>query len=180
MKRLLIHAAIPFFLANSAMAADFTVTSPQLKDGETMPMEQVLNGFGCTGANISPELNWENGPEGTKSYAVTVYDPDAPTGSGWWHWIAFNIPSNATGLPTNASVNPEANGMTQSRTDFGTSGYGGACPPEGDTPHRYQFMVWALDTDHIDLDAEASGAMVGYFLNMHKLGKAELTVKFGR
>jgi Raf kinase inhibitor-like YbhB/YbcL family protein len=180
MKRLLIHAAVLFFLANRAVAADFTVTSPQIKDGEIMPMEQVLNGFGCTGANISPELNWENEPEGTKSYAVTVYDPDAPTGSGWWHWIAFNIPASATGLPTNASVNPEASNMTQSRTDFGTSGYGGACPPEGDTPHRYQFQVWALDTDRIDLDPQASGAMVGYFLNMHKLVKAELTVKFGR
>lgn len=180
MKRLLIHAAVPFCIANSVIAADFSVTSPQLKDGEIMPMEQVLNGFGCTGTNISPELNWENEPEGTKSYAVTVYDPDAPTSSGWWHWTAFNIPANVTGLPANASVNPEASSMTQGRTDFGAPGYGGACPPEGDAPHRYQFQVWALDTDHIDLDEQASGAMVGYFLNMHKLVKAELTVKFSR
>lgn len=180
MQRLLICAIVPFVFSSNAIAADFTLSSPQLENGGIMPIEQVLNGFGCTGLNISPELNWENGPEGTKSYAVTMYDPDAPTGSGWWHWVVFNIPSTTTSLPADMGAKLEAQSITQSRTDFGKPGYGGACPPAGNHPHRYQFRVWALNTDHIDLDAHASGAMVGYFLNMHKVASADLTVHYGR
>lgn len=166
-----------------SIAADFRLTSPVLKDKATIANEQVFNGFGCTGANISPELKWENAPKDTKSFAVTVYDPDAPTGSGWWHWVIFNIPPSVTKLPANAGK-PGA-GLApiesiQSMTDFGTTGYGGPCPPQGDKPHRYIFTVHALKVDQLPLKAEASGAMVGFYLGQNSLGKASFTALYGR
>jgi Raf kinase inhibitor-like YbhB/YbcL family protein len=162
-----------------AAANDFTVTSPQLSEGATLKDEQVFNGMGCTGKNVSPELVWKNAPAAAKSFAVTVYDPDAPTGSGWWHWLMVNIPTNVTSLKADASKNaPE--GTLQTRTDFGAPGFGGACPPPGDKPHRYIVTVWALKTDKIAVDKDASGAMVGYNLNANAIAKATLTGKYGR
>ncbi len=150
-------------LAFKVDAAEFRVESPQLSPGGKMKAEQVLNGFGCSGENISPELQWSNAPAGTKSFAVTVYDPDAPTGSGWWHWIVFNIPASVSRLTAGAGKNgPLPDGAVQGRTDFGTPGYGGACPPEGHGPHDYHFRVWALDVARLPLDEQASGAMVGF------------------
>lgn len=172
-----------FMAAVQAMAADFTMNSPQLEKGGTMAMEQVFNGFGCIGANISPELNWSGAPAGTKSFAVTVYDPDAPTGSGWWHWLVFNIPATVHTL-AKGSGNPERGqlppGSVQSRTDYGKPGYGGACPPAGDKPHRYQFTIWALDTPELPLGPDVSAAMVGFYLHQHQLARASLTVTYGR
>jgi Raf kinase inhibitor-like YbhB/YbcL family protein len=166
-----------------AFAGGFKLTSPQLKDGATMAAEQVFNSFGCSGGNVSPELKWSSAPEGTKSFAVTVYDPDAPTGSGWWHWVIFNIPPTVHSLAKNAGA-PGSGlapaGSIQSRTDFGAPGYGGACPPQGDKPHRYIFTLYALKNDKIDLDAQSSGAMVGYFLKGSALASTSLTVNFGR
>lgn len=176
---------IVFFVlgAGQVMAGDFTLSSPQLQAGGTMGMEQVFNGFGCTGANTSPELDWSGEPAGTKSFAVTVYDPDAPTGSGWWHWLVFNIPATVHKLAAD-SGNPEKGllpeGAVQSRTDYGKPGYGGACPPVGDKPHRYQFSIWALDVAELPLNQDVSGAMVGYYLHKHQLGKAVVTVTYGR
>lgn len=164
-------------------SAEFSLSSPQLVPGGQMGEDQVFQGFGCEGSNISPMLSWEHGPEGTASYAVTVYDPDAPTGSGWWHWVMFNIPSTVKTLPLDAG-NPKAGlapaGSVQSRTDFGTTGYGGACPPKGDGDHRYIFTVYALDTPKLDLDQQASGAMVGFFIHQHSIAAASLTVLSGR
>lgn len=170
-------------MAAGASAETFSVTSPQFAHGATMANEQVFNGMGCTGDNISPELRWSGVPAGTKSYAVTVFDPDAPTGSGWWHWVVFNLPATLDGLPLNAGQTalkllPEAS--VQSRTDFGKSGYGGACPPVGDKPHRYFFTVWALNTESLPLNANASGAMVGYYLNQHVLAKATMVATYQR
>ncbi|MEN8188438.1 MAG: YbhB/YbcL family Raf kinase inhibitor-like protein [Thermodesulfobacteriota bacterium] len=145
-----------------------------------MANEQVLNGFGCSGDNISPQLDWSGEPAGTKSFAVTVYDPDAPTGSGWWHWVVFNIPADINRLAKGITKKNMAQGAIQSRTDFGSPGYGGACPPAGDKPHRYTFTIWALDVDSLSLGREATAAMVGFFLHQHQLAKAELTVTFGR
>lgn len=170
-------------LAVPAFAADFRVTSPAFKDQGMITNEQVFNGFGCSGANISPELRWENAPKGTKSFAVTVYDPDAPTGSGWWHWVIFNIPPTVTSLPANAGKadgGSAPKGSTQSMTDFGQPGYGGPCPPAGDKPHRYYFTVHALKVDQLPLKGEASGAMVGFYLNQNSLGKATLMGLYGR
>lgn len=165
-----------------AQADAFTLSSPDLEEGGTLPEAQVLNGFGCEGPNVSPALSWQNAPEGTESFAVTVYDPDAPTGSGWWHWVVFDIPADVMGLAVGAGSEggtvPE--GSVQSRTDFGTPGYGGACPPAGDAPHRYVFTVYALGTESLGLDTEASGAMVGYSLNANALDQDSITVSYGR
>lgn len=164
-------------------AAGFQLTSPTVKNNATISHEHVFNGFGCTGGNVSPELRWSNAPKNTKSFAVTVYDPDAPTGSGWWHWVIFNIPASVTSLPAGAgmadgSASPQ--GSIQSMTDFGAPGFGGPCPPPGDKPHRYIFTVFALKVDELSVKPEASGAMVGYFLNQNAIAKASFTGLYGR
>ncbi len=171
------------FSIQTVFAAEFVLKSPQLTEGGRLSEKQVYKGFGCDGENISPELTWENAPEKTKSFAVTVYDPDAPTGSGWWHWLIFNIPAKVNRLPENAG-NP-GSGLApeksiQSRTDYGKPGFGGACPPEGDPPHRYIFKVYALDVESIPLNADAPAAMVGYFLNQHALATDTITAIYSR
>lgn len=160
----------------------FELSSPQLRDGQAMSKAQEFNGFGCDGGNVSPALAWKNAPAGTQSYAVTVYDPDAPTGSGWWHWLVFNLPATTQGLP--ASAGNDATllpaGAMQSRTDFGQPGFGGACPPPGHGKHRYIFTVHALKVPHLDLPADASPALVGYMLWANGLGKASFTATYQR
>src|SRR5262249_32013324 len=136
--------------------------SPSIKPGATLNEAQVFNSFGCSGKNLSPALQWSGAPAGTKSFAVTLYDPDAPTGSGWWHWVVFNIPASTTSLPEGAGSTDGAHlpaGAAQGKTDFGAPGFGGACPPPGDKPHRYIFTVYALKTDKLDASADASPAM---------------------
>jgi Raf kinase inhibitor-like YbhB/YbcL family protein len=169
--------------AGGARAQTFTVSSPDFSEGGTIASTQVYKGFGCTGDNISPELNWSGAPAGTKSFAVTDYDPDAPTGSGWWHWLVVNIPPSVTKLPKNAG-NPAAKlapkTSIQTRTDFGTAGYGGPCPPKGDSPHHYIFTVYALDTDKLPVNVNSSAAFVGFNLHFHTLGKATMTGTYGR
>ena len=148
-----------------------------------MPEASVLNGFGCTGGNRSPALAWKDAPAGTRSFAVTIYDPDAPTGSGWWHWGVFNLPASTSGLPAGAGDPAKPNlpaGAVQNRTDFGTSGYGGPCPPQGDKPHRYIVTVHALKVESLPLGADAGGAMLGFYLGANALAKASLTFTFGR
>ena len=164
----------------SAPVAAFTLESATVAPSKPLPSAHLFNGFGCTGQNHSPELAWYNPPDGTRSFAVTMYDPDAPTGSGWWHWIVFDIPSETHRLPEDAG---SGHGLpieaVQSRTDFGTTGYGGACPPPG-TPHRYIFTVYALKLDHLNLTSEASGALVGLTIRANSLGKASLTAFYER
>jgi hypothetical protein len=167
----------------TAHAAGFTLSSPTIKPGSMLTEAQVFKGFGCEGKNTSPALKWSGAPQGTKSYAVTVYDPDAPTGSGWWHWVVFNIPANVTELPEGAGAVDGKGlpaGAVQGRTDFGSPGFGGACPPAGDKPHRYIFTVHALKTDKIEVPADASAALVGFMLNANRLGKASFEAKYGR
>jgi Raf kinase inhibitor-like YbhB/YbcL family protein len=174
---------ILMMLPASIFAGDFRVTSPTVKEHGTIGNEHVYNGFGCSGNNVSPELRWEQAPKGAKSFAVTVYDPDAPTGSGWWHWVIFNIPPAVSSLPLGAGKSDGSQapqGSVQSVTDFGQQGYGGPCPPQGDKPHRYIFTVYALKVDQLALKKEASGAMVGFYLNQNALGKASLTATYGR
>jgi Raf kinase inhibitor-like YbhB/YbcL family protein len=176
-------AAVIVLMAGQLFAAEFQITSPVVKNKGTVGMEQVFSGFGCTGGNVSPELDWQNAPKETKSFAVTVYDPDAPTGSGWWHWVVFNIPPSVNRLPANAGK-PESGsapkGSVQSMTDYGRHGYGGPCPPAGGKPHRYIFTVYALKVDQLPLKEDASGAMVGFYLNSNALAKATLTATYGR
>ena len=169
--------------AGAAHAAGFTLSSPTIKPGSTLTEAQVFKGFGCEGGNTSPALKWSGAPGGTKSYAVTVYDPDAPTGSGWWHWVVYNIPASATELPEGAGGADGKGlpaGTAQGRTDFGSAGFGGACPPKGDKPHRYIFTVHALKTDKIEVPADASAALVGFMLNANRLAKASFEARYGR
>jgi Raf kinase inhibitor-like YbhB/YbcL family protein len=166
-----------------AAAAGFKLTSPTIKPGSTLTEAQVFNGFGCTGKNVSPALEWSGAPAGTKSFALTVYDPDAPTGSGWWHWVVYNIPASATELPEGAGTADGKGlpaGSAQGKTDFGAPGFGGACPPKGDKPHRYIFTVYALKTDKLDIPADGTAALVGFMINANKLGAASFTAKYGR
>lgn len=148
-----------------------------------MTIQEVFNGFGCTGQNLSPQLSWQNVPAGTKSFAVTMYDKDAPTGSGFWHWVVFDLPASATELKQGAG-DPAKKllpaGAIQSITDFGKAGYGGPCPPEGDKPHQYLITVYALKTDKLGLDANASPALVGFYLNGQMLGKASVVAYYQR
>ncbi|HTR59760.1 MAG TPA: YbhB/YbcL family Raf kinase inhibitor-like protein [Casimicrobiaceae bacterium] len=177
---LLWLAALPC----AALAADrFTLESAEVKPGSTIAEAQVYKGFGCEGGNVSPSLKWKNAPAGTKSFAVTVYDPDAPTGSGWWHWVFFNIPASVTSLPSgvgNPASGQTPKGAVQAKTDFGKPGYGGPCPPSGDKPHRYIFTVYALKVDKLDADENATPAMVGFMINANQLGKASFTAIYGR
>ena len=164
-------------------AGGFALESAEVKPNSTIAAAQVYKGFGCDGGNVSPSLTWKNAPAGTKSFAITVYDPDAPTGSGWWHWVMFNIPADVTSLPVgigNPASGQTPKGAVQSRTDFGAPGYGGPCPPQGDKPHRYIFTVFALKADKIDADANATPALVGFMLNANKLDKASFTATYGR
>ena len=170
-------------LSATSAAQAFEVSSPALKEGDRLTQRQLYNGFGCTGENRSPALAWSEVPVGTQSFGVTLYDPDAPTGSGWWHWVVFNIPAQIRSLPEdagNADGVKLPQGAVQSRTDFGSVGFGGACPPVGDKPHRYQLTVYALDTTEIALDASSTAAMVGFFLNQHAIAKAQITWNYGR
>ncbi|KAF1076625.1 YbhB/YbcL family Raf kinase inhibitor-like protein [Halodesulfovibrio sp. MK-HDV] len=183
MRYLLACFVITALLFSTANAADFTLTSPDVQNGERLSIKQVFNGFGCTGDNVSPSLEWKNVPAETKSFAVTLYDPDAPTGSGWWHWVVFNIPASIQSLPANFGTDqsPLLPATTiQSRTDFGTKGFGGACPPQGDKPHRYQFTVYALDVDRLDLPSGAPAAMVGFYLHQHTIAKAQIIATYSR
>jgi Raf kinase inhibitor-like YbhB/YbcL family protein len=177
--------ALPALAAalGSVHAADFKLTSPTIKPGSMLSEAQVFNGFGCTGKNVSPALKWSGAPAGTKGYALTVYDPDAPTGSGWWHWVVYNIPANATELPEGAGTADGKGlpaGSAQGKTDFGAPGFGGACPPKGDKPHRYIFTVYALKTDKLDIPPDGTAALVGFMIHANQLGKATFSAKYGR
>ncbi len=176
MKKLFLLTLFLLFASQNLYADGFVLNSKDIHG--QLSLQQVYSGFGCKGENISPELEWKNIPAGTKSFAVTVYDPDAPTGSGWWHWLVFDIPANVRRIATGAADLPA--GSIQSMTDFGKIGYGGACPPEGDRPHRYIFTVYALDTSSLGLNKDSSPALVGFAINKHTLAKASLIAYYGR
>lgn len=145
--------------------------------------ENVYQGFGCVGENISPDLRWSDAPKGTKSYAIMMYDPDAPTGSGWWHWIVFDIPATRTSLNKgvgSVDMHEIANGIKQNKNDYGDYGYGGPCPPVGDQPHRYQLTVHALDVEKLPIPEGASGALAGFYINQRTLDKATVTNQYSR
>jgi len=175
---------IVFFLAAPALAGPkFTLTSTDVKPNAVLADKHVFNGMGCTGENISPHLAWANPPADTKSFVVLVHDPDAPTGgAGWWHWVVYNIPADATELAQGAGSGKAdlPKDAVQGRTDFGQPGWGGACPPEGDKPHRYMFTVYALKVDKLDVPADASASYVGFMANANKLGSATFTAKYSR
>ncbi len=173
----MIKIIIAFLMLTAVLSAEgLTLTSKDLKG--QLSITEVFNGFGCTGKNISPELSWTGSPKGTKSFALTVYDPDAPTGSGWWHWLVFNLPSTTQGLSKGVDLSKTT--AVESMTSFGATGFGGACPPKGDKAHRYVFTVHALDIDKIELKSNANPALVGYYINAHTISKASLISYYGR
>lgn len=159
----------------------FTLSSEDL-GGEATKFQE-FNGFGCSGDNQSPQLAWKNAPAGTKSFAITMYDPDAPTGSGFWHWVVFDIPSNVNELVTNAGnvkLNLAPKGAIQSKTDYGINGFGGPCPPAGHGFHQYIITVYALNTDKLGLDETINPAVVGFNLWNTTLAKASIVCYYKR
>jgi Raf kinase inhibitor-like YbhB/YbcL family protein len=152
----------------------FTVTSADFTDGDRMSDNQVYNGFGMSGKNISPQLSWSGFPAETASFAVTCFDPDAPTGSGFWHWLVIDIPGSVTSLAANAGL-ADGSGLPEGafhvRNDYGVLEWGGAAPPAGDPPHRYVFTVHALDTPKLGIDDSVSAAVAGFNLRYHALAR---------
>lgn len=175
MRKKVVLALCLSFMSIAAHAQDFKLSSNEIQNGTQLGINQIQNGSGCSGRDISPALSWSGAPAATKSFAVTVYDPDAPTGSGWWHWTIVNIPKDVHELPRDAGNRNGKKvpaGAVQGRTDFGNPGFGGACPPSG--THRYFFKVWALDVETLPIDRESSGALVSGTLNAHSIATAEL------
>ena len=173
----------PAFPLTSAHAKAFKLSSAEIKPGQMLPASYEYAGFGCAGDNLSPALQWQGAPAGTQSYAVTVYDPDAPTGSGWWHWMVYNLPADTNSLPRGAGSAEKPQlpaGAVQQRIDFGVAAYGGMCPPAGSPPHRYIFTVHALKTPKLDIPAEATAALAGYVINANTLAKSSFTVRYAR
>ena len=154
----------------------FKLESASFADGDTLP-DLHVKAIGDT----SPHLRWSGAPAGTRSFAVTCYDPDAPTGSGFWHWTVANIPADVTELPAGAGARNGRDlpgGAVQGRTDYGYAGFGGAAPPPGHGPHRYIFTVFAVDTDRLDVGPDDSGAVFGFNLHFHTLAKASITATY--
>lgn len=178
----LITALIVFAFHNPAFAEGqntFTLSSTDIAEGQQLNTKHVFKGFGCEGENLSPALSWKNAPEGTKSFALTVYDPDAPTGSGWWHWNVINIPANVTSLPAGViSTAGLPAGALELRNDYGQNSFGGACPPPGEV-HRYQFTIHALSTT-LDLDNSVSNALAGFMINANSIASSTITAVYTR
>jgi Raf kinase inhibitor-like YbhB/YbcL family protein len=155
--------------------ADFVVSSSSFEPDGPWAIKHYWNQFGCTGGNVSPALKWSGAPEGTKSFAITLYDPDAPTGSGFWHWVAYNWPANVTSMEEgDASSGKLPAGVVEGNTDVGKPGWIGPCPPPGRL-HHYTYTVHALKVEKLDVPPGATAAMVGFFLWMNSLGKATVT-----
>lgn len=165
-------------VSSQVLADGFFLSSADIKG--QIGKNQVFNSFGCTGRNISPQLSWGNAPADTKSFAVTMYDPDAPTGSGWWHWVVFNIDKSVDNLKTGVSTKAMPAGTIESASSYGIKGFGGACPPKGDKAHRYIVTVFALDTEKIEQDADARPELIGFFINSHVIAKASIMAYYGR
>lgn len=163
--------------ATPAAASDFGVTSPDFRPGATVATAQVYRGSGCQGGNRSPALGWHGAPEGTRGYAITLFDPDANAGRGWWHWLVTGIPAEITSLHAGG---PLPAGATALHNDFGEAGYGGPCPPPGDTPHHYVLTVYALNTDSLPLDASSDAGHARQVIEQHALAEASITARYGR
>ena len=187
-KKIAIAASASLLLASAftstAQAAAFTASSADTPAGKTMANKYVFKGFGCAGDNVSPAVAWKNPPKDTKSFAVFVHDPDAPTGgAGFWHWLVVDIPASTMGLEQGAGAGDGSKlptGARQITTDFGAPGYGGPCPPVGDKPHHYNFTVYALKVDKLELPPNATASLTGFMVNANALGKAKFTARYGR
>lgn len=176
MKKVILTATLLAASLGAAAQGKFSVRVEGLQNGR-FQQKHVLGasyGFGCSGGNVAPAVSWQNAPKGTKSFVLTMYDKDAPTGLGWMHWVVVNIPAGVSKLPENQ---PLPQGALATRTDGGTAGYMGACPPKGQN-HRYEFTVTALDVEKLpNITADATPALVGFFTRAHRLGEAKVTVR---
>lgn len=175
----LLSLSISAFANGNAL----TLSSDDIAQGEFMNKAQEFNGFGCTGDDLSPHLKWSNAPEGTKSFAITAYDPDAPTGSGWWHWQIVNIPSDVTELNAGAGSAKKGaapTGSLQVENDYGIAGFGGACPPKGHGVHHYRFTLHALSVEKLQLPENASGALAGYMINANTIESSTIEALYKR
>ena len=154
------------------------VASPSFANGATIGNDFVFTG--CGGKNQSPELRWSGVPDGTKSFAITCFDPDAPTGSGYWHWVAFNIPAGVTSIAAGSGTTQSPAGGRNGYNDFGTTAYAGPCPPKGDSAHRYVFTVYALDVESIEgADETSTGATLIFLMRGHVLATGTISGRFG-
>ena len=171
-------SAAPDPYASLPKLPSFTLTSDSVTDGQPLGKRQVSGIMGAGGLDVSPQLRWSGFPEETGSFAVTCFDPDAPTGSGFWHWVLFNIPASVTELARGASPDGLPDGAVEARNDYGELGYGGAAPPGGDRTHRYVFTVHALGTDSLELDSSASPAYVGFNLSATAVARAAIRPTF--
>ena len=186
MKRsLYLFGFVSFFAAQaSGGAAAFELKSPDIAAGYRIEDAFIYSSFGCTGQNLSPALEWTDPPAGTKSFAVLLHDPDAPTGgAGFWHWLAIDIPAAVRSLPRGAGA-PDGSklpaGARQLETDFGEVGYGGPCPPQGHGVHRYVFTVYALPVEKLDVKSTDRTAIVGFTISQSALAKASITATYSR
>lgn len=175
----LIKLAFIFsFIASGQVLADtFTLTSTDIAHGQLMSKQQEYKGFGCNGENKSPQLAWSGAPKETQAFAIFAYDPDAPTGSGWWHWQVLNIPKEVTSLAAGVKILPK--GSHSLNNDYSDNSYGGACPPKGHGVHHYQFTVYALSKE-ITLPANASSALAGYMVQSHTLASSTIEALYQR
>jgi Raf kinase inhibitor-like YbhB/YbcL family protein len=172
-------------MAAGAMAAGtFNLWSPAFHDGGTIGTNYEFNGMDCTGENVSPALRWSDAPAETKSFALTIWDPDAPARGGWWHWVLLDIPASTASLAEGAgSTKPSAApvGSVEGKTSFGKSGYGGPCPPVGSGAHHYIFTLYALDEAHVaGASAVTDGPTLKRLIEKHVLASATLVGRFGR
>lgn len=185
-KALLLAAAIGGLVSLTTQAEQanrFALSSPDVEADGEIDSSFEYNGFGCNGRNQSPALMWEHAPEGTRSFAISVHDPDAPTGSGWWHWRVVNIPADVSELSRNAG-NVNGRGLPeqaiQVRNDYGDKGWGGVCPPAGGSAHRYTFTIHALDTEQLDIPEDASPALAGFMIYQHEIARAGFIATYAR
>jgi Raf kinase inhibitor-like YbhB/YbcL family protein len=172
--KILIASAALVLATSVAVAAALKLSSPDFKNGGAIPDKNSFNSFGCSGENVSPALEWSNPPEGTKSFALLMHDPDAPTGgSGFWHWLVYDIPATTTSLPAGAGKGDGSAlpaGAKQGHNDFGAVGYGGPCPPPG-SKHHYNFTLYPLKVEKLDVQPNATAAVVGFTVNANVIGK---------
>ena len=179
----LAMTAGPSAAADTKPASGFALTSPDIAQGRKMASTQVFNAFGCSGQNVSPALSWSRAPAGTQSFALLVHDPDAPTGSGWWHWLVYDIPATVSSLPAGAG-DPKTKllppGVLQGRTDFGTYAYGGPCPPPGKV-HHYHFRFYALKVPKLaEVPGDASAAFIAFNVHANAIAETEIVATYSR